>query len=275
VPSSQAGAGHSTSNKDRTSGVERSETTVRPRATRFGCTVCGKHLSDAWGWKNHEKFQHERDEEWTCDICEGLFRKRGDFMKHHVRHGCHSCNAHITSECGRQRLKGPPGCSGCRCAEKAHKVLFVPTAYSCGFCGDILRSTWNQRCSHVNKHFYEGEQIADWDHSKVIRALGRVDLKDAFLSYARCQNDSRLQNQFYWDKENTDGLLHELKCWKSGEDKDPLTLIQRAYSLSKTTDSLSQPDSSSQEHSQAVRFTSYPTFATQLDLNSSRYLDLC
>lgn len=273
VPSSQAGAGHSTSNRDRTSVVERSETTVRPRATRFGCTVCGNHLSDAQGWKNHEKVQHERDEEWTCDICEAPFRRRGDFMKHHDGHGCHSCKAHITSDCGRQRLKGSPGCSGCRCAEKAHKVLFVPTAYACGFCGEILRLTWNKRCSHINKHFYKGEQVADWDHSKVIRALifGRVDLKDAFM---RCQNDSRSQNQFYWDKENTDELLRELKCWKPGEGKDPLTLGQRAYSLSKTANFLSQSDSSSQEHPQAVGFTSYPTSTTQLDICSSRDLDL-
>ena len=258
--SSQAEEG--TGDRDRASGVEK--TSVRAKA--FGCTVCDQNLSDAQSWRTHEKNQHEKDEIWNCDACEAEFRRARDFMKHHSSHGCSDCSTH-TTRCGRQRLKGAPRCSGCVCAKKAHTVLFVPTAYACGFCARLLEPSWSERCKHVIAHFNQGKRVADWDHSKVIRTLifDRVDLRNAFVDYVLSLTDSQPQIQFsnfFWDKEKTCDLLFDLKCWDSKRGEDPFPLIASAYSLSTRTNPLRQSDPSIQEHTQAV------------DFNSSRNQDL-
>ena len=196
------------------------------------------------------------------------------FRQHHIfYHSCRDCDTH-DKECAQRRLKESPRCSGCECAKKAHTVRFVPTAYACGFCGRLLIMSWDERCKHIITHFNKGERIANWDHSKVIRALisGRVDLRNAFVNFIS-RVDSQLQtqfswDQFSWDKENTDELLFDLKCWKPEE--TPFQLIQSAYSLSTRTSPLRQSHPSSQEHTLQTVGAS----TTQLGFNSSRHLDL-
>jgi hypothetical protein len=246
---SQDGSGSNTKSHQAPYGVSTSLSLYEKPSTskHFSCTVCGHRFQDYASWKKHEKVKHEKDEVWHCGDCSALFFEKTQFFKHHIeRHLCCQCQLHMTTRC-KSRRRQSNECVGCSHANQAHLAIFTPDAYSCGFC-EMLEPfpNWNERCKHVSRHFVERKTISQWDHSKVIRTLlfSRQLLHNAFWEHVGNNSRDYRQSatQFFWVRSDTEELLRDLKCWKTGHDVS--ALAKQAYDLSKANPDDIMPSSS-------------------------------
>ncbi|KAF2872653.1 hypothetical protein BDV95DRAFT_392662 [Massariosphaeria phaeospora] len=139
--------------------------TVRPRRTdkepQYWCTACPRAFTLKYDWKTHEEIFQERFEMYECDMCEKTYFSDKDFKHHHkAGHNCKTCSSKT--------------CSESQHVNYARKERASRTGWGCGFCFKFFLS-WTDRCNHVSGHFEKGDDIANWQHSRVILSLLQRD----------------------------------------------------------------------------------------------------
>lgn len=155
------------------------------KRTRYHCTFCLKRFNGRLEWLRHERAVHVRDELWVCCPRIGKFPARCPFCSrnhpspaHLADHNYISCQEKPLSERTfankdqflqhiSQMHKIDPGQKPARLTEliEAWKqplpMNIGHKALHCGFCGMVFK-TYEERTTHVGRHFFEGVDIMSW-----------------------------------------------------------------------------------------------------------------
>ncbi|KAK4235895.1 hypothetical protein C8A03DRAFT_17418 [Achaetomium macrosporum] len=154
-----------------------------PHASRYCCTFCDAAFDSKTEWKLHELEFHDRRERYLCGVCPATF-PRAVLLTEHVR-GDHGLDpATDTTE--------PIQCSPIR------------SAWGCGFCAAFILSR-NDYLEHVGRHYDEGKEKSDWQHTRVIEGLLRQPrIEAAWTALVSKEEHARASKlRFLWDPDTT------------------------------------------------------------------------
>ncbi|KAK4121982.1 hypothetical protein N657DRAFT_657481 [Parathielavia appendiculata] len=120
-----------------------------PQGPRYFCTFCDAAFDSKTEWKLHEFELHDRRERYPCRSCRAMF-PRATLLEEHLRED-HSLDPALTTG-------------------DAVKYAPIRSAWGCGFCATFVSSR-NDYLDHVGRHYDEGKDRSDWQHTRVIEGL--------------------------------------------------------------------------------------------------------
>ncbi|GAB1317821.1 hypothetical protein MFIFM68171_08031 [Madurella fahalii] len=150
---------------------------------RYCCTVCDESFDSKTEWKRHELEAHDQRECYVCTSCSAVFTRAFLLAEH----------------CERDH-----GLKPAIDMTEAAQYSTIRSAWGCGFCVAFIPSR-DDYMEHVGRHYDEGKEKAEWQHTRVIEGLLRQPkVKTAWAALiAREEHARGAKLRFLWDASTT------------------------------------------------------------------------
>lgn len=218
----------------------------------YWCTVCKRHFQTSGGWIKHEKESHEKTDYYVCmpdgstletahgSICELCGTSNPD-AKHLEEHNIQPClRKEVTDRkyTRRYQLQKHLESHNVR-ADSSFASRWrrgcVKQAWACGFCVTPFAKAKDRFNHIVTKHYDCGEDISNWDPSKVI--LGLLQQPRVHGAWARLLEPEFPDGQIdlRWDRTPSKSLITMLElATEDGADLARVAFIQSDYHQSRS-----------------------------------------
>lgn len=184
---------------------------------RYYCTFCDESFDSKTEWIRHELEVHDRRERYLCAICSATFVQASLLAGHCEREHDLKPMADMT---------------------EAAQYSSRRSAWGCGFCAAFIPSR-DSYLEHVGRHYDEGKQKGEWQHTRVIEGLLHQPIVEAAWSalITREEHVRGTKLRFVWDPSttgrspDTEGRhsLQDMLEFFATETTKPQEAAERAY----------------------------------------------